>query len=166
MSLASALVDHFTREAALTRPLLEAVPRDMLKWHPHLKSMTLGQLAGHLVETPGWARTILEADVDLAVPGDYEPYVVTDTGAMLEEFDRNVAAFREALADRDDPMMLETWTMRAGDKVFMSEPRHRALRTVTVHHMIHHRGQLSVYLRLLNVAVPSTYGPTADAAPF
>jgi len=166
MSLASELVDHFTKESALTRPLLEAVPQDMLKWHPHLKSMTLGQLAGHLVETPGWARNILEADVDLAIPSGYEPYVVTDTGAMLETYDRNVAAFRAALADRDDAMMLETWTMSAGDKVLMREPRHQALRTITVHHMIHHRGQLSVYLRLVHVPVPATYGPTADAAPF
>jgi uncharacterized damage-inducible protein DinB len=164
MSLASVLVDQFTQEAAMTRPVLEAVPEDMFAWQPHQKSMTLGQLAGHIVETPGWACSILERDLDITQPGDFESYVATDKARMLVDYDGHVTAFREALADRDDALMLETWTMRAGDKVLMSHARHDALRTVTVNHIIHHRGQLSVYLRLLNISVPATYGPTADSA--
>ena len=166
MSLASVLVDQFSQEAAMTRAVLEAVPEDMFAWQPHQKSMTLGHLAGHIVETPGWAARILEQDLDIADRGDDEEYHATDKAHMLAEFDRLVSAFCEAMEDRDDALMLETWTMRAGDKVIMSEPRHVALRTVTVHHVIHHRGQLSVYLRLLNVPVPSTYGPSADSAAF
>ncbi len=166
MSLASVLLQHFNEEAVQTRAVLAAVPEDMLAWQPHQKSMTLGQLAGHIVETPGWARNILERDIDLTDLGDYTPLVVTETASMMALFDEHLAAFRQGLEDREDALMLEMWTMRAGEKVLMSATRHEALRTVTVHHVIHHRGQLSVYLRLLNVGVPCTYGPTADSVSF
>lgn len=164
MSLASVLVDQFNREAVMTRAVLEVIPEDMFAWAPHHKSMTLGQLVGHIVETPGWAATMLERDIDISEPADYQPYIATGRAAVLADYDALVAAFGEALDDRDDELMEQTWTMRAGEKVLMTAPRHDALRTVTVNHIIHHRGQLSVYLRLLNIAVPSTYGPTADSA--
>jgi uncharacterized damage-inducible protein DinB len=166
MSLASVLVDHFTEEAGHSRTVLAATPQDMLAWSPHERSMTLAQLTGHIAEMPAWCHGILEGDLDFLANGDYTPYVPETKADLLETFDRNVAGFQETLDGRDDELMLTMWTMRAGDKVLMSAARHAALRQVAVNHVIHHRGQLSVYLRLLGVAVPSTYGPTADTPGF
>jgi uncharacterized damage-inducible protein DinB len=162
MSLASVLVDHFTEEAGHSRSILAAAPQDMFAWKPHEKSMTLAQLTGHIAEMPAWCNGILEGDLDFLANGDYKPYLPETKADLLETFDRNVAGFQQALDGRDDELMLTTWTMRAGEKVLMSKARHAALRQVAVHHVIHHRGQLSVYLRLLAVPVPGTYGPTAD----
>ena len=163
MSLASGLVEQFSEEAALTRAVLEAVPEDMLAWKPHQLSMTLGQLSGHIVETPLWARSILECDFDVSVPREGNVYVATSKECMLTDYDAYVGAFKEALDGCEDALLSEAWAMRSGDRVLTSSSRHVALRKMTVNHLIHHRGQLSVYLRLLHVAVPSTYGPTADS---
>ena len=162
MSLASVLVDHFTEEAVHSRAVLAATPQDMFAWSPHERSMTLARLSGHIAEMPARSRHILEGDLDFLANGDYRPYVPETRADLLETFDRNVKGFQESLDGRDDELLLTTWTLRAGDKVLMSAARHAALRQMAVHHVIHHRGQLSVYLRLLGVAVPATYGPTAD----
>ena len=163
MSLARSLVTDFDNEAALTRKVLAAVPEDRLGWKPHEKSMSLGQLAGHIAETPGWCGAMLEPSFDFAASAaDYKPFEPRSRKDLLDSFDRSASALGPIFKDRDDAFLQETWTMRNGDKVVMQQARHEAVRTIAIHHMIHHRGQLTVYLRLLGVAVPGTYGPTAD----
>src|SRR6185436_14066396 len=163
MSLARELVSDFTNEAQLTRKVLSAVPEDRLGWKPHDKSMSLGQLAGHVAETPGWCGAMLEPEFDMATgAAGYKPFAPGNRKDLLETFDKHARAFAPLFADRDDAFLKETWTMRMGDKVLMSQPRHAAVRMIAIHHTIHHRGQLTVYLRLLGVPEPATYGPTAD----
>lgn len=166
MPIHEALVADFESEATNTRKVLEAVPQDRLDWKPHEKSMSLGQLAGHIAETPSWVHAMLEGDFDIsALAGDYVPFVPGSRSELLETFEKNVAGFGDMLSGRDDDFLSVTWTMRNGETVMMSVPRHEAIRTTAIHHSIHHRGQLSVYLRLLGVPLPQTYGPTADSEP-
>lgn len=163
MSLANALIADFEAEAAKTRAVLEVVPEDRFDYQPHQKSMTLGVLAGHLAENPAWLHAMMEDVMDFQTDmADYQPFVPGSQAELLEAFEKNVAGLPPMLADRDDEFMLGTFTMKNGDQIFMEQPRHLAVRSTGIHHMIHHRGQLTVYLRLLGVAVPSTFGPTAD----
>jgi uncharacterized damage-inducible protein DinB len=165
MSLARELVSDFRNEAELSRKVLAAVPEDRLAWKPHDKSMSLGQLAGHVAETPGWCGAMLEPEFDMATgAAGYKPFAPATRKELLDTFDKHARSFAPLFADRDDAFLQETWTMRMGDKVLLSQPRHTAVRTIAIHHTIHHRGQLTVYLRLLGVPVPGTYGPSADDA--
>ena len=167
MSIGKTLVAEFKHEAANTRKVLEAVPEDRFDWKPHEKSMTLGQLAAHIAETPTWVRSMIEDELDFAVAGgDYKPFAPATKAELLAGFDENVKDFETTVAGRDDEFLGVTWTMRHGDKVLMSVPRHVAMRSTAINHIIHHRGQLTVYLRLLDAPVPPTYGPTADNASF
>lgn len=167
MSLAAALIADFAQETAITKKLLGAVPEEQFDWNPHEKSMTLGELAGHIAENPRWAGAMAEAEMDFAqMPADYEPYVPQSKKELLEKLTENVKVFDGVCEGRDDAFMQETWVGRKGDKVIMSMPRHTALRSIVIHHTVHHRGQLTVYLRLLGVPVPSSYGSTADEQVF
>jgi len=166
MTVGEALIDDFRNEAGMTRAVLEAVPEGRLDWQPHEKSMSLGQLAGHIAETPGWVNAMLEDELDFGATPDHQPYVATDRAGLLDAFDRSAAGFEAALAGRDDDFFAATWTMRKGDTVLMSMVRGWAIRSTAIHHLVHHRGQLTVYLRLLGVGVPQTYGPTADFPDF
>lgn len=165
-TISQALVHDFDKEAAFTTTMLEAVPAEKLDWRPHEKSMTLGELAGHLAEMPNWLGACLEEGMDFAAMGDYRPYVPADKKELLAKWGENRATFAPQLDGKDDPFLRETWTMRMGDKVLMQCPRADVIRDILIHHTAHHRGQLSVYLRLLDVPVPSTYGPTADHPSF
>lgn len=163
MTISEALVVDFKREAPSTRKVLEAVPEDQLEWKPREKSMSLGQLASHIAETPSWVHSMMEPKLDIAATGaDYQPFMAASSAELLETFDEKAKGLEETLSGRDDAFLSETWTMCQGEKVLMSMPRHAAVRAIAIHHIIHHRGQLTVYLRLLGVAVPSAYGPTAD----
>jgi len=167
MTIGEALVADFRNEVEGTRKVLEAVPEDRLDWQPHEKSMSLGQLAGHIAEAPGWVHAMLEDEMDFeAAMGDYKPFVGQDRAGLLQTWDTSTAGFEAALAGRDDAFFERTWTMRNGDAVLMSMVRRWAIRSTVIHHVVHHRGQLTVYLRLLGVAVPQTYGPTADFPDF
>jgi len=170
MSIATALVTDLEEEAKHTRRMLALLPEAKLAWKPHEKSMTLGQLASHLAEAPSWTGAFLEPSLDFAAMEGYRPFVARTRAECLAEFEKNHRACVEALRARDDRsgdgFMGETWSMRKGDEVLMSQPRGDALRTTLVHHAIHHRGQLSVYLRLLGVPLPPVYGPTADDPSF
>lgn len=162
-TISEALVADFKQEAASSRSYLESVPLDRADWKPHEKSMSLGQLAGHIAEMGSWTDSMLEDEFDLeASAGDYRPFLPTSREELLAKFDENVAAFVECVEGRDDAMMSATWRMLMGGKPVMEAPRAVAIRSVLIHHQIHHRGQLAVYLRLLDVPVPPTYGPTAD----
>jgi uncharacterized damage-inducible protein DinB len=147
-----------------TRRLLQRVPPDDFSWKPHDKSMSLGQLAGHLANLPRWCTLILDGTVlDLATMGDDgRSRVPESVEGLLKEFDQKSSAARANLAQRSDPELVAAWTLKnEGHEVF-TLPRISAIRSFVLNHSIHHRGQLSVYLRLRNVPLPPIYGPTAD----
>ncbi|MCG8454781.1 MAG: DinB family protein [Holophagales bacterium] len=166
MSISQQLVADYRKEAPLTRRLLEAVPSEHFDWKPHEKSMTLGQLAGHIAENQSWVDSMLVDDFDFATDApDYRPFVPQSHEELMARFDETVDLIPEHFEGRDDEFMERIWTMRQGDHVIAKEPRHEAIRTFMIHHAAHHRGQLTVYLRLLDAKVPGIYGPTADDAP-
>ena len=158
MSIAIPLKE-FDVEMATTRRLLERVPSDRGDWKPHEKSFPLGHLAQLVSWMPGWiTRTLHEPFIDLAAGGRYS---LESTDSLLEVFDENVKTARAALDSVRDATLDEPWSLRMGDRVLMTSPRGETVRG-HLNHLIHHRGQLTVYLRLLDVPIPSIYGPTAD----
>lgn len=160
MTLAQMLAPEFDQEMATTRRMLERVPADKLAWTPHPKSMTAGQLAGHLAELPTWINATLQmTDLDLA---GYESKKHTSLDTILADFDAAVAAAKPVLANAPDADFAVDWTLRMGDQVFFTMPRLAVLRSFVFSHIVHHRAQLGVYLRLLDVPVPGSYGPSAD----
>jgi uncharacterized damage-inducible protein DinB len=150
------------QEMATTRRVLERVPDEHLGWKPHAKSFSLGDLATHIATLPVWLTSIVTEDsFDVAAPMPrQEPLPSRD--AILAAFDEQLAAFRSRLDEADDATLGRTWEMRAGEKVVFALPKVAVLRSVGINHIVHHRGQLSVYLRVLDVPVPSIYGPSAD----
>lgn len=150
---------EFDLEMATTRRLLERVPGEKGQWKPHAKSFPLGHLAQLLSSMPSWiTRTLREPSIDLASGGAYS---FQPTGALLAAFDANVVAAREALAQISGAALDEPWSLKMGPKVLFTAPRGVTTRQ-NLNHLIHHRGQLTVYLRLLDVPLPQIYGPTAD----
>jgi uncharacterized damage-inducible protein DinB len=150
------------RELAATRRVLERLPEQHLAWKPHEKSMSLGRLAMHVATLPQWAADTLTKDgLDMQQPPQMrtEPNDVAD---ILQTFDEQAAAVRAALAKTDDATLAATWTLQSGDQVLYSNTRSFVLRVWCVNHMIHHRAQLCVYFRLLNVPVPAVYFNSAD----
>jgi uncharacterized damage-inducible protein DinB len=164
MPINDALLPEYDHEMATTRRLLDRVPEAQFSWAPHEKSMTMGQLAGHLANIPFWCTMTLDAaSLDLETLGDEaRPKAPASREEMLAHFDRRVATARQRLSKATDPEFLAPWTLKSGDQEFFTMPRISAIRTFVMNHSIHHRGQLSVYLRLNNIPVPPIYGPTAD----
>jgi uncharacterized damage-inducible protein DinB len=165
MSIAETLLPEFDHEMASTRRILEIVPAADAAWRPHPKSTTLGDLAAHVSRIPMWGRyTLQQTELDLGLPENaaLATAAFTTTADLLERFDRNVRETREVLAATPDSEMAKTWTLKKAGAVMFSMPRAAVIRAFVLSHMIHHRGQLSVYLRLRDVALPSVYGPTAD----
>jgi uncharacterized damage-inducible protein DinB len=165
MALGEALLKEFDLEMASTRKTLERIPEDKLTWKPHEKSTALGRLAGHLAELPGFGFRMTQVDAfDLAASRQQglKPLVAESQKHVLEIFDKNVALLREAVAKLSDADLQKNWTLSLGEKKFYDGPRIGALRRMMMNHMIHHRAQLGVYLRLNGVPVPSVYGPSAD----
>lgn len=165
MALVDALLPEFDHEVATTRKLLERVPDNHAEWQPHPKASTLGKLASHVAMLPRWGEmTLLEPEFDLA--GDAPPQVGTTRQALLDEFDRQARGMRAALVGKTDAELLAPWTLKRAGQTIFSMPKVGVLRSFVLNHLIHHRGQLSVYLRQLDVPLPSIYGPSADEAPF
>lgn len=162
MSLADALVMDLEQESVPTRKMLEIAPADKFDWRPHAKSWTLAELTSHLAEGPTWIASMLEDETDFASLVDYQPFVANDSAALMTAFDENLAAGLAVIRDKDDAFLMREWTMRKGDQILMKQAKHGAIRAIAIHHTIHHRGQLSVYLRMLDVPLPQVYGPTAD----
>lgn len=161
MAIKDALLADYDHEMGTTRRLLERVPDDKLTWKPHDKSMSLGALATHLSRLPSWGGTILnEPFFDLAETPPAEPEL-TSRDAILASFDDNRTRTR-AWMDRIDGEYNSLWTLKRSGQQIFSVPRGSAFRNFVLHHIIHHRGQLSVYLRLNDVPVPAIYGPSAD----
>jgi len=161
MAIKDALLADYDHEMGSTRRLLERVPGDKLAWKPHDKSMSLGGLATHLGRIPQWAGTILnDPSFDLAeAPPD--PADHSSLAGILSAFDEGRGRTR-AWMDKTDGEYNSLWTLKRGGQQLFSVPRVSAFRSLVLHHIIHHRGQLSVYLRLNDVAVPAIYGPSAD----
>ncbi|RAV20739.1 DinB family protein [Paenibacillus contaminans] len=156
------IVGDAMHELATTRRVLERLPEEHMSWKPHEKSMTLGGLATHLINLMNWQIAILQQrEFDLStVPQRREP--LDKRADVLEEFDANVGKFEKLLAECDEETLGEEWTLRHGDHVILRQPRALALRSFGLSHMVHHRAQLGVYLRLLDIPVPGMYGPSAD----
>lgn len=168
MALAESLLPEFDREMATTRRLLARVPEARLDWQPHPKSMALGRLAEHLGDLAMWgAATLTQSGMDLEKmtrPPEHRPPATV--AALLAGFDANVMSARTALVGRTDAELAAPWTLRQGSQEFFTLPKAGCWRTFVMSHLVHHRGQLSVYLRLLDVPVPSIYGPSADEQTF
>lgn len=165
MAFNQALLPEFDQEMANTRKTLERVPDDKFGWKPHEKSMALGILAAHLANLPGFAALAIEqSEFDLAPPGK-EPYRTppcASTQEVLDTFDRARDAARDAIAATNDEHLMGSWSLLSGGNTLMTMPRVAVLRSFMMNHIIHHRAQLGVYLRLLDIPVPSIYGPSAD----
>jgi uncharacterized damage-inducible protein DinB len=165
MALNQVLLPEFDNEMATTRKVLERVPDDKLGWKPHDKSMSMAKLATHLATIGGFVAPILGQDSFDIKDAPPNP----DLGSrreMLEAFDQRTAEARKVIAAASDEQLMKPWSFQVDGKVLFSAPRIGVLRSFFMNHSIHHRGQLSVYLRLNNVAVPSIYGPSADENPF
>lgn len=166
MTIGQMLAAELKQEAVAARKMLERVPNDKLDWQPHEKSMTLGRLAGHVVEMVTWANVTVEQDeLDFATAG-YKPKEYTAAAELVADFDQNVSSALEVLNSTADETMTHNWRLRNGEQVYFELPKAAVLRTMMMNHIIHHRGQLSVYLRLLDVPVPPVYGPSADEQAF
>ena len=165
MPLSHTLLPEFDQEMAHARKTLERVPEDRMPWKPHDKSMTMAQLATHLAEVPGWGTVTIQQDsFDLAPPGapPYQPQILESRQAILELFDRNVTASREALSKTSDEQFMRRWTLLMGGSTIFTMSRIAVFRSMVMNHLIHHRAQLGVYLRMNDVPVPAVYGPSAD----
>lgn len=164
MRIADPLIMELEQEAKTTRRVLERIPGNRLSWRPHKKSMSLGQLGLHVAQTPGFVAQLAKADVPALPP--FQQAEAASTQEMLAALDATVAEATAALNGWDDAKMLETWRLSNAGKTLMAMPRLGLIRAIMLNHWYHHRGQLLVYLRLLDVPVPSVYGPTADENPF
>lgn len=162
MGIINAIVAEFDHECTLTRRMLERVPDDKWGWKPHEKSMSLQQLDGHLAEIPMWVEATCTMDVFEMAPGSYQPFLPETSGALLAAFDDFVAKARALMLEESDEHLMQNWTMKMGDQVMVSMPRVAVLRAFILSHTIHHRAQLGLYLRMNDVALPATYGPSAD----
>ncbi len=160
------MIGEFRHEAATTKRVLERVPTDKLSWKPHPRSMSLGQLALHIASIPGDMAKLAQPDEFDISGADFNFAPAASTAEILTRLDASLAAAEAYLAGLDDSAAARSWRMKRGDKEIFAMPRIAMLRMIMFSHWIHHRGQLSVYLRMLDVPVPSIYGPSADDNPF
>lgn len=142
--------------------MLERLPEDKLSWKPHEKSMPMSRLATHIAEIPEWAKTIVEDESFDMATADFQPTALASKQEILDLFDKNLEAFGKVLAGQSDEHLSQHWKLKQGDHVAVDLPRAACLRGFVLSHLIHHRGQLSVYLRENDVPLPPVYGPTAD----
>ena len=165
MSLSQAILPEFDHEMANTRKVLERIPEDKLTWKIHDKSNTIGWVGMHLAEIPGWADLTLNHDsLDVDPPGGkpYRTPTPSSKQEILDRFDKNVAAGREAIASATDEQFTKPWTLLKGGQEIFTMPRAAMLRSFVISHNIHHRAHLCVYLRVNDVPVPALYGPSGD----
>lgn len=165
MPLIDALLPEFDHEMATTRKVLERVPEDHFEWKPHTRSFSLGALAAHVASIAMWGEmTLNRPDVDIG--GAQPSQVIPSKADLLATFDKNAAGTRAALAAKTDAQFAEPWALKRDGRTIFSMPKAAVWRSFVLNHLVHHRGQLSVYLRMLDVPVPSIYGPSADEQTF
>ena len=166
MSIAQSLLAEFDMEMANTRRTLERLPEDKLDWTPDPKSMSMGRLAAHVAEMPGWGTLTMTTDeLDFAAKA-YTPAVAKSREQVLQIADENRKAARAAIEAASDADFMKPWTLRSGNQIFFTMPKIAVLRGMVMNHTIHHRGQLTVYYRMNGVPVPALYGPSADEPGF
>lgn len=165
MNIIQLLSQELEKEAATTRKMLERVPSDKFDWKPHEKSMTLKRLATHVAELPGWISMALKTDELDFANNPYQPVEISNTKELLEYFERSLEDGKKSLAHATEEDLLPNWTLRNGDQVYSISTKYEVIR-MSLGQMIHHRAQLGVYLRLLNIPIPGSYGPSADEMNF
>jgi uncharacterized damage-inducible protein DinB len=161
-NIASSLIAEMEHEARVARTVLERIPAEKFDWKPHEKSMSFGKLASHVAEMFGWTPSTLQLEELDFAKMDYKPYEPATTQDLVEYLDKNVAEAIDVLRNTSDEQFMDNWTMRNGETVYFTMPKVAVMRSFVMNHIVHHRGQLSVYLRLNDIAVPSIYGPSAD----
>jgi uncharacterized damage-inducible protein DinB len=164
MATIDAILAELEQESHATRRLLERVPEDRMSWRPHPRSFSLGQIALHVASLPGGISSM--ADQDTFQLPTFQQREAASRAELLEALEQGIATAREMLGRMSDERLAGTWTLEDTGEVLMQIPRAALLRSLMLNHWYHHRGQLTVYLRLLDVPLPSTYGPTADVNPF
>ncbi len=162
MSIVQPMIEELKYESRSTRASLERVPDDSFDWKPHEKSMSFGQLSSHIADNASWIGSILDQDELVLDPASHVPWQGKITAEILETFDRNLAHGIEQLTNQPDEKLKQNWSMKVGDQTVFNMPRVAVIRIMILSHMIHHRAQLGVYLRLRNLPVPQCYGPSAD----
>jgi uncharacterized damage-inducible protein DinB len=166
MAIAQALLPEFDHEMATTRKMLERFPEDKVEWRPHDTSMTLGRLAGHVSELPGWVvPTISQEKLELD-PSTIVPVVMKSREEVLKKFDETVKVSRAVIAGASDEALMKPWSLVVSGHTAFTMPKAVVLRTFVMNHMIHHRGQLAAFYRIAGVPVPSLYGPSKDEQTF
>jgi len=157
------LIGELKYESSLTKKMLERVPPDKKDWKPHVKSMTVGRLATHVAEITHWVSDIIHIDdYDFTKNFNFNPRIANSTKELLDIFETNLNKAMADLTNIHEDDLAKKWVVRRGEQVMFETPKKGAIRSWAINHMIHHRGQLSVYLRLLDVPVPGMYGPSAD----
>jgi uncharacterized damage-inducible protein DinB len=162
MKMKDSLIAEFEREAQTTRKHLERLSDDKMEWRPHEKSFTAGGLASHIAEMIGWANSIINQDEIDIDPATYKPYEAASVAELLKTFEDNVEASKKTLAGVTDATLEQPFRFKVAGQLHYERPKAEVFRDVILSHVIHHRGQFSVYLRLLNIPVPPSYGPSAD----
>jgi uncharacterized damage-inducible protein DinB len=165
MALIDGMLQELEQEAHTTRRVLERVPDNQLGWRPHKKSMTLGELALHVAMVPGGVAEMVASPSPAQVPGFANPSPAS-AAELIPALEQSIAKAKKALSGMDDATLMETWRLMRGEREVFAVPRLALLRSIMLNHWYHHRGQLTVYLRELDVPVPSIYGPSADENPF
>jgi uncharacterized damage-inducible protein DinB len=165
MRIVDPILVELDQEAAITKRVLERVPNDKLTWKPHAKSMSLGQLALHVATTPGQVAALVStSEYELQDFGNFP--TATSSSELLPALEQSIAKAKEVLSSLDNQTAMSTFRLTMNGKELLAVPRIGVVRSIMLNHWYHHRGQLSVYLRLLNIPVPSIYGPSADENPF
>jgi len=159
------LLKEMEHEASTTRKMLERVPQDKYDWQPHEKSMTVTKLATHLAELPGWVKMTFEtSELDFA-KGDYKPVTINDNEGLMHYFEKSYAEGKNSLSSATEEDLARPWTLRNGDTILQTYTKAEVVRMAFCQ-IVHHRAQLGVYLRLLNIPIPGSYGPSADEITF
>jgi uncharacterized damage-inducible protein DinB len=166
MALIDGMLQELDQEAQTTRRVLERVPGNHLGWRPHQKARTLGELALHVATVPGEVAALASSPSPAQAPQFGPDPSPTTASELVPALDRSIANAKQVIGRMDDATLMETWRLRSGDRELLAIPRVAFLRSIMLNHWYHHRGQLTMYLRELGVAVPSIYGPSADENPF
>lgn len=162
MSLNQSFISEFEQEAKSTKKVLERVPIEKADWKPHEKSMSLARLATHVAELPSWLDVTLNSDELDFAKVEYKPRIAASSAELIHIFEENYSKGLKAIKNATDEVLMSNWTMRNGEQIFFTLPKIAVIRSTVYNHLYHHRAQLGVYLRLLNVPLPAIYGPTAD----
>lgn len=162
MSIGQMLAAELNQEAGSIRKMLERLPTEKMSWKPHEKSMSLERLAGHLIEMMLWTGPTIHTDELDFGKIDYKTKTYTDASELVSDFDKHLVETLEILNNAPNEIMGNNWSLRDGETIYFTMPKAVVMRAFVMNHIIHHRGQLSVYMRLLNIPVPSIYGPSAD----